>query len=97
MKIMKLLIIFFHYDYIFSGKNTDKYVETRARSYNNLITKTTQSILPDPESVKQHLQRRNLQCYQYKHCTERWLTQIDPYTLGWTTCAFVVQLTTVSR
>ena len=94
---MKLLIIFFHYDYIFSGKNTEGYVETLARSYDSLKTKTIQSILPDPESVKQHLQRRNLQCYQYKHCTERWLTQIDPYTLGWTTCAFVVQLTTVSR
>ena len=97
MKIRKLLIIFFHYDYIFSGKNTEGYIETLARSYNSLKTKTIQSILPDPESVKQHLQRRNLECYQYKDCTERWLTQIDPYISGSTTGAFIVQLTTFSR
>ena len=46
--------------------------------------KTTQSILPDPESAKQQTWRRNLQCYQYKHCTDHWLMQIDPCTSGWT-------------
>ena len=28
--------------------------------------------------------RENLECYQYKHCTDRWLTQIDLCTSGWT-------------
>ena len=51
---------------------------------NSLKTKTTQSILPDPESAKQHMRGGNLQYYQYKHSTDRWLTQIDPCTSGWT-------------
>ena len=51
-------------------KSTEEYVETRLRNYDSLKAKRTQSILPDPENAKQHLQG-NLQCYQYKHCTDR--------------------------
>ena len=71
-------------DYILGRKSTEVCVGTRVQNYNSLKTKTTQSILHDPENIKQHLRRGNLQCYQYKHCTDRWLTQIDPCTLGWT-------------
>ena len=65
-------------DFILGGKNTEGQTEARVRKYDSLETKTTQSILPDSESAKQHLWSVNLQCYQYKHCMDRWLTQIDP-------------------
>ena len=65
-------------DFILGGKNTEGQTETRVRKYDSLETKTTQSILPDSESAKQHLWSVNLQYYQYKHCMDRWLTQIDP-------------------
>ena len=68
-------------DYILGRKNSDEYGVSRVRNYNRLKTKTTQSILSDLESAKQYLQR-NLQCYQYKDCTDHWLTQIDPCTSG---------------
>ena len=57
---------------------------TQVRNYDSLKTKTTQSILPDPESAKQHMRRGNLHCYQYKHWTDCWLMQIDPCISGWT-------------
>ena len=79
-----LYVNFSKNDYTLDGKNTEEYVETRIRNYNSLKTKTTRSILPDPESVKQYVRRRNIQCYQYKHGTDRWPTQIDPSTSGWT-------------
>ena len=65
-------------------KNNEEYVETQVRNYDDLHTKLTQPILPDPASTKQHIRRGNLQCYLYKHCKDRWLTQIDPCTSGWT-------------
>ena len=67
-----------------NGKNTKGYVVTRVRNCDSLKTKTTQSILLDPESAKQHIRRGKLQCYQYKHYTDSWLRQIDPCTSGWT-------------
>ena len=42
-------------DFILGGKNTERQTETRVRKYDSLETKTTQSILPDSESAKQHL------------------------------------------
>ena len=42
-------------DFILGGKNTEGQTETRVRKYDGLETKTTQSILPDSESAKQHL------------------------------------------
>ena len=69
---------------VIGGKNTKAYVVTRVRNCDSLKTKTTQSILLDPESAKQHIRRGKLQCYQYKHYTDSWLRQIDPCTSGWT-------------
>ena len=66
------------------GEINEEYVDTRVNGYDRLKTKTTQNILPDPDSVVQHIKRANLQCYQYKHCTENWLTLIDPCSSGWT-------------
>ena len=79
-----LYVNFSKNDYIFGGTNTKEYVETSVKNYVGLKRQTTQSILPDPESAKQHMQNRNLQCYQYWHCTDHWLMQIDPCTSWWT-------------
>ena len=78
-----MLVNFSKNDYILGGENTKEYVETQVRNYDSLKPKTTQSILSDPESAKQHLRRGNRQCYQYNHCTDRWLTKVDPCTSGW--------------
>ena len=43
-----------------NGKNTKGYVVTRVRNCDSLKTKTTQSILLDPESAKQHIRRGKL-------------------------------------
>ena len=68
-----LYVNFSKNDYIvivIGGKNTKGYVVTRVRNCDSLKTKTTQSILLDPESAKQHIRRGKLQCYQYKHYTD---------------------------
>ena len=61
--------------------------------------------MPDPESAKQHIRKRNLQCYQYKHCTHCF-TQVyanshihlrEDQKYGRWTCALVVEWATVFR
>ena len=70
---------------ILGGKNTEECVEIRVQNYDSLKTKTTtQSMLPDPESAKQHLQPGNLHCYQCHHCMDYWLTKVDHCSSGWT-------------
>ena len=50
--------------YICREKTNEESVETRVRQYNAMKTKTTQTILPDPHSLKEHIKRANLQaCY----------------------------------
>ena len=71
-------------EWSFCGKNIKEYVETSVTNYVGLKRQTTLSILPDPESAKQHIQNRNLQCYQSWYCTDHWLMQIDPCTSWWT-------------
>ena len=59
-------------------------MDTRVSIYDRLKTKTTQTVLPDPLSIKQHIRRANLQYYQYIHCFNNWIGQIDPCLSGWT-------------
>ena len=49
--------------YVYRGKTNEELVETRMRQYNTMKTKTTQTILPDPHSLKEHIKRANLQAY----------------------------------
>ena len=46
--------------YVYRGKTNEELVETRMRQYNTMKTKTTQTILPDPHSLK-------LEELTYKH------------------------------
>ena len=42
------------------GKINELLVEKRMRQYNTMKIKTTQTILPDPHSLKEYIKRANL-------------------------------------
>ena len=69
--------------YVYRGKTNEELVETRMRQYNTMKTKTTQTILPDPHSLKEHIKRANLQAYYWRHYLERNVTKVDPCRAGW--------------
>ena len=46
-------------------------------------TKTTQTILPDPQSLKEHIKRANLQAYYWRYYLEHDITKLDPSRAGW--------------
>ena len=54
--------------YVYRGKEMEGIVETRLRQYNEIKTKTTQVILPDPNSLTQHIKQANIQAYYWVHC-----------------------------
>ena len=45
-------VMSFTQKYIYCGKTNEELVETRMRQYNTVKTKTIQTILPDPHSLK---------------------------------------------
>ena len=45
-------VMSFTQKYIYRGKTNEELVETRMRQYNTVKTKTIQTILPDPHSLK---------------------------------------------
>ena len=47
------------------------------------MTKTTQTILPDPDSLKEHIKRANLQAYYWRHYLEHNITKVDSCRTGW--------------
>ena len=49
--------------YIYRGKTNEELVETRMRQYNTMKTETTQTNLPDPHILKEHIKRANLRAY----------------------------------
>ena len=69
--------------FVYGGKETEELVDTRIRNYDALNIKTTQSILPDPTSLTQHIRRANLQCYYWKCCVKPTIEKIEPTTSGW--------------
>ena len=42
-------------------------IETRMRQYKEIKTKTMQVILPDPNSLTQHIKQANIQAYYCMH------------------------------
>ena len=65
--------------YIYRGKTNEELVETRMRQYNTMKTKTTQTILPDSHSSKEHIERVNLQAYCWRHYLEHNITNRRPF------------------
>eukprot|EP00794_Sanderia_malayensis_P014979 gene14979-16522_t len=51
---------------IYNGKENDGIVTTRINQYDKLMVKTTQSIIPDPGSLKYLIQKANLATYYLK-------------------------------
>ena len=76
-------VISFIQKYIHSGKTNDELVETRIRQYNKIKTKATQTILPDPCSLKEHIKRANLQAYYWQHYSEHNIKKVDTCRAGW--------------
>ena len=52
------------------------------RQYNTMKTNTTQTILPDPHSLKKHIYQ-SLQAYCWRHYLEHNITEVDPCRAGW--------------
>ena len=57
-------------------------VETRMIQYNEIKTKTTQVILPDPNSSVQHIKRANIQAYYWVHCMNKDIQKCEPCLSG---------------
>ena len=63
---------------IYSGKNSESYVDTRARLYKNQRTKSSLYLPPDPDSCKQcNVKRAHHQISTWKRCTEKIIPYID--------------------
>ena len=69
--------------YVYRGKINEELVKTRMRLYDTMKAKTTQSILPDSHSLKEHIKRANLQACYWRHYLEHNLTKVDPCRAGW--------------
>ena len=69
-------------DKIYS-KEAEGIVETRMRQYNELKTKATHVILPDPNSLTQHIKWANIQAYYWMHCMNKDIKKSDPRLSGW--------------
>ena len=65
------------------GKRDDDLVTTRMRQYDKLRVKTTQSIIPDPESIRYQIQRANMAAYYLKAFSSAVVEKIDPCESGW--------------
>ena len=73
----------FIYETIYSGKRGDDLVTTRIRQYDKVRVKTTQSIIPDPGSIKHLIQRANMVAYYLKPFSSPVIEKIDPCESGW--------------
>ena len=73
----------FIHETIYNGKRGDDLVTTRIRQYDKLRVKTTQSIIPDPESIRHLIQRANMAAYYMKAFSSPVIEKIDPCESGW--------------
>ncbi len=73
----------FIHETISSGKRDDDLVTTLMRQYDKLRGKTTQSIIPDPESIRYLIQRANMAAYDLKAFSSPVIEKIDPCESGW--------------
>ena len=76
-------VISFIQKYVYRGKINEELVKTRMRQYSTKETKRTQTILPDPHSLKEHIKRANLQAYYWQHYLEHNIAKEDPCRAGW--------------
>eukprot|EP00794_Sanderia_malayensis_P005820 gene5820-6517_t len=68
---------------IYNGKENDDLVTTRINEYDKLRVKTTQSIIPDPGSLKYLIERANLATYYLKHFSLPVVEKVSVSESGW--------------
>ena len=68
---------------IYSGKENESYVETRIRLYQNLKSKSSMPLPPDPDSVLQVIKRAHHQTYLWLRCCERMVDRLPFEGNGW--------------
>lgn len=68
---------------VYSGKDDEDYLATRIRLYQNLKSKSSMPIPPDPDSVVQVIKRVHLQVYQWLRCCIPWIDTLPLDENGW--------------
>eukprot|EP00794_Sanderia_malayensis_P002242 gene2242-2558_t len=68
---------------IYNGKENGGIVTTRINQYDKLRVKTTQSIIPDPGSLKYLIQKANLATYYLKHFSLPVVKKVSVSESGW--------------
>ena len=69
---------------MFTGiRKWKRIVKTRMRQYNEIKTNTAQVILPDLNSLTQHIKRANTQAYYWVYCITKDIQKYDPCLSGW--------------
>ena len=63
--------------YVYRGKTNEEFVDARMRHYNSMKTKPAQNILPDPDSLNEHIKRANLQAYYWRNYLEHNISKVD--------------------
>ncbi|XP_065053639.1 uncharacterized protein LOC135682604 [Rhopilema esculentum] len=68
---------------VYSGKVGESYVETRIQLYKEMKSKSSSSIPPDPDSVKQAIRRANYQVFHWVRCCEVNIETVSFENHGW--------------
>eukprot|EP00794_Sanderia_malayensis_P002215 gene2214-2520_t len=76
-------VIKFIHETIYNGKPNDNLVTTRIKQYDKLRVKTTQSVIPDPESIRHLVKRANMAAYYLKAFSSLLSIKINPCESGW--------------
>lgn len=68
---------------MYPGKEAETVVETRSRMYDKQKQKASSSLIPDPASLHQHLQRARLQTIIWTQSGEQNIEYPEPTEYGW--------------
>ena len=68
---------------MYPGKEAETVVETRSRMYDKQKQKASSSLIPDPASLHQHLQRARLQTIIWTQTGEQNIEYPEPTEYGW--------------
>ena len=62
---------------MYGGRNEETLVETRVRLYQGMKTNSSETLPPDPDSVKQAVLRVHYQVYYWLRCGKRIVEEIE--------------------
>ena len=68
---------------VYSGKEDEDYVATRARIYQGLKSKSSMLLPPDPDSIIDVMKRVHYQVYHWIHCSTPLIKSIPLEKSGW--------------